>query len=83
MRHVYKSGPESALFFCDGCVYNLNNNRVGCGGHCLRQIQLSSKESAEKVMMKLVIAEKPSQAMAFARVLGASNKRDGYMEGNG
>lgn len=83
MRHVYKSGPESALFFCDGCVYNLNNNRVGCGGHCLRQIQLSSKESAEKVMMKLVIAEKSSQAMAFAKVLGAKNKREGYLEGNG
>ena len=83
MRHVYKSGPESALFFCDGCVYNLNNNRVGCGGHCLKQIQLSSKESAEKVQMKLVIAEKPSQAMVFAKGLGAKNKREGYMEGNG
>lgn len=33
--------------------------------------------------MKLVITEKPSQAMAFANVLGAKNKKDGYMEGNG
>ena len=83
MKHAYKSGPDSELFFCDGCVYNNDNTSVGCGGHCLKQIQLSSKESAEKVMMKLVIAEKPSQAMAFAKVLGAKNKREGYLEGNG
>ncbi|MCH4888936.1 DNA topoisomerase III [Acidaminobacter sp. JC074] len=33
--------------------------------------------------MKLVIAEKPSVARSIADVLGASNKKDGYIEGNG
>ena len=33
--------------------------------------------------MKLVIAEKPSVAMSLAAVLGAREKKDGYMEGNG
>jgi len=33
--------------------------------------------------MKLVIAEKPSVARSIAKVLGASCKKDGYIEGNG
>lgn len=33
--------------------------------------------------MKLVVAEKPSVAMALAAVLGADEKKDGYLEGNG
>lgn len=33
--------------------------------------------------MKLVIAEKPSVAMSLAAVLGANEKKDGYMEGGG
>lgn len=33
--------------------------------------------------MKLVIAEKPSVAMALASVLGAKKKQDGCLEGNG
>lgn len=32
---------------------------------------------------KLVIAEKPSVAMSLAAVLGANEKKDGYLEGNG
>ena len=32
---------------------------------------------------RLVIAEKPSVAQAYAKVLGATNRNDGYMEGNG
>ena len=31
--------------------------------------------------MKLVIAEKPSVAMALASVLGARTRKDGYVEG--
>ena len=31
----------------------------------------------------LVISEKPSVAMAYANVLGATNRKDGYLEGNG
>lgn len=33
--------------------------------------------------MKLVIAEKPSVAMALASVIGARTRKDGYVEGNG
>lgn len=33
--------------------------------------------------MKLIIAEKPSVAAAYAAALGAKNKKDGYIEGNG
>ncbi|AZA85467.1 type IA DNA topoisomerase [Chryseobacterium shandongense] len=33
--------------------------------------------------MKLVLAEKPSVAREIAQLLGASEKRDGYLEGNG
>ena len=33
--------------------------------------------------MKLVIAEKPSVAMSLAAVLGANERKDGYMEGGG
>ena len=32
---------------------------------------------------KLVIAEKPSVAQSIAKVIGATNKKDGYIEGNG
>ena len=32
---------------------------------------------------RLVIAEKPSVAQAYAKVLGATNRNDGYLEGNG
>ena len=31
----------------------------------------------------LVVAEKPSVAMSYAKVLGATNRQDGYLEGNG
>ena len=33
--------------------------------------------------MKLVLAEKPSAAQSFAKVLGATKREDGYLEGNG
>ena len=33
--------------------------------------------------MKLVIAEKPSVAKSLAAVLGATTRKDGYLEGNG
>lgn len=33
-------------------------------------------------MYQLVLAEKPSVAMALAKVLGAKSRRDGYLEGN-
>lgn len=33
--------------------------------------------------MKLILAEKPSVGMSIARVLGARERKDGYVEGNG
>ena len=33
--------------------------------------------------MILCVAEKPSAGRDIAKVLGANNRRDGYMEGNG
>ncbi|MBD8347815.1 DNA topoisomerase [Dysgonomonas sp. HGC4] len=33
--------------------------------------------------MKIIIAEKPSVAKSIAAIVGANNKKDGYMEGNG
>lgn len=33
--------------------------------------------------MKLVVAEKPSVAQSLAAVLGAKEKKDGYLEGGG
>lgn len=33
--------------------------------------------------MRLVIAEKPSVTRSIAGVIGADQKKDGYMEGNG
>ena len=32
---------------------------------------------------RLVIAEKPSVGAAYAKVLGATSRQDGYLEGNG
>ena len=32
---------------------------------------------------QLVVSEKPSVAMSYAKVLGATNRKDGYLEGNG
>ena len=33
--------------------------------------------------MKVIIAEKPSVARDIAAIVGASNRREGYLEGNG
>ena len=35
------------------------------------------------LIAKLIVAEKPSVAMSYAKVLGATNRKDGYLEGNG
>lgn len=37
----------------------------------------------EQYQMKLVLAEKPSVAMSLSKVIGANQRGDGYMEGNG
>ena len=35
------------------------------------------------LIVKLIVAEKPSVAMSYAKVLGATSRQDGYLEGNG
>ncbi len=52
---------------------------------CLENTKNKQNVSSEKnpVTMQLVIAEKPSVAMALSAVLGANEKKDGYLEGNG
>ena len=35
------------------------------------------------LILILVVAEKPSVAMSYAKVLGATRRQDGYLEGNG
>ena len=35
------------------------------------------------LILILVVAEKPSVAMSYAKVLGATSRQDGYLEGNG
>ena len=35
------------------------------------------------LIAKLVVAEKPSVAMSYAKVLGVTSRQDGYLEGNG
>ena len=76
----YLTAEHSAVFSCDGCEYN--HDGIGCGGHCLKNLMLTTKGGTQ-YRMKLVIAEKPSQGRAFARVLGANHNKEGFMEGNG
>ena len=37
----------------------------------------------EQMQMKLVLAEKPSVAQSIAKVLGATKRENGYLEGSG
>ena len=43
----------------------------------------NSKQNGGILIAKLIVAEKPSVAMSYAKVLGATNRKDGYLEGNG
>src|SRR5262249_43258263 len=43
----------------------------------------SPQPSTEPVTMKVVLAEKPSVARELASFLGATSRRDGYLEGRG
>ena len=43
----------------------------------------NSKQNGVIFIAKLVVAEKPSVAMSYAKVLGATSRQDGYLEGNG
>ncbi len=41
------------------------------------------KQNGGILIAKLIVAEKPSVAMSYAKVLGATSRQDGYLEGNG
>ena len=41
------------------------------------------KQNGGILIAKLIVAEKPSVAMSYAKVLGATSRQDGYIEGNG
>ena len=56
------------------------NNFIG--GIC-RLTYCNPKQIGGIFIAKLVVAEKPSVAMSYAKVLGATNRQDGYLEGNG
>lgn len=47
-----------------------------------RRTYCNPKQNGGIFIAKLVVAEKPSVAMAYAKVLGATSRQDGYLEGN-
>ena len=48
-----------------------------------RRTYCNPKQNGGIFIAKLIVAEKPSVAMAYAKVLGATSRQDGYLEGNG
>ena len=48
-----------------------------------RRTYCNPKQNGGILIAKLIVAEKPSVAKAYAKVLGATNRQDGYLEGNG
>ena len=47
-------------------------------------VHIQMKTELEGTLISiLVVAEKPSVAMSYAKVLGATSRQDGYLEGNG
>ena len=52
------------------------------GGVC-RLTYCNPKQIGGILIAKLIVAEKPSVAMAYAKVLGTISRQDGYWEGNG
>ena len=47
-----------------------------------RRTYCNQKQIGGILIAKLVVAEKPSVAMSYAKVLGATSRKDGYLEGN-
>ena len=48
-----------------------------------RRTYCNQKQIGGIFIAKLVVAEKPSVAMSYAKVFGATSRKDGYLEGNG
>ena len=65
-----------------------NHHCYGCGSfgeHCVRPCyrDVGQGTSGGGADTELVIAEKPSVAQTIAQALGATQRRNGYLEGNG
>lgn len=60
----------------EGCILPWLPGRDGTGGD-------ETQRKEREPMSRLVIAEKPSVAQSIASVLGAGNRKDGYLEGGG
>ena len=45
-----------------------------------RRTYCNQKQIGGIFIAKLVVAEKPSVAMSYAKVLGATSRKDGYLE---
>ena len=56
------------------------NNSIG---GIYRRTYCNPKQIGGILIAKLIVAEKPSVAMSYAKVLGATSRQDGYLEGNG
>ena len=48
-----------------------------------RRTYCNPKQNGGIFIAKLIVTEKPSVAMAYAKVLGAHGRQDGYLEGSG
>ena len=48
-----------------------------------RRTYCNQKQIGVIFIAKLIVAEKPSVAVSYAKVLGATSRKDGYLEGNG
>ena len=48
-----------------------------------RRTYCNPKQIGGILIAKLIVAEKPSVAMSYAKVLGVTSRQDGYLEGNG
>nr|WP_278315680.1 toprim domain-containing protein [Faecalibacterium prausnitzii] len=48
-----------------------------------RRTYCNPKQIGGIFIAKLIVAEKPSVAVSYAKVLGATSRQDGYLEGNG
>ena len=49
----------------------------------MKLLPLSNRKERVFMGYRLALAEKPSVAQAIAKVLGATKRCDGYLEGNG
>ena len=70
---------------CASCPYK---GQSPCVGYCLKQVQEKKNNRAGTLKggtyhLILVIAEKPSVAQTIAAVLGAKEKKDGFLTGSG